>query len=236
MFEEKELLAISRETTREEAIPQESSSVENFRFAFQGKQMSQIVAYIWRWADDENLENAQKAEVAMKLREYFVKPNTSLQNNAFTKDAHQKNVDEDLLNSNLKRLFRADPRAWLQNPDDYREQEEEVKLLISVFGKERILDPDKYISPMFNSHELGETSQGRKSPHYEFHIDVSSFLGILRDPDLARPCSFLYTISFPPRPQLGKLTVTTDELENWVKNEDLNVIYPDNLYMPVSTS
>lgn len=40
----------------------------------QGRQVSQIIAYIWRWIDDERPENKQKQKVANELQKYFKSP------------------------------------------------------------------------------------------------------------------------------------------------------------------
>ena len=45
----------------------------------QGKQVSQIIAYIWRWVDDERPENIKKQKVADELQKYFKRPTESNQ-------------------------------------------------------------------------------------------------------------------------------------------------------------
>lgn len=219
-------------------------SVEDFRFAFQGKQLSQIIAYIWLWADGNN---PQKAKNALELRSYFVNPNggnldlknVDLGNQEkqvlFLKEAFARR-DYDNINERLVKLLNADPRSLLENPDSNPECKKEALLLIEVFGEERIKDKSKYLSPMFTCDELGLGPQGNKVPHYEFRIDPSTFAGYLRDPDLQRPTSFQYYLAFPPRPEIGGVTVTKEELEAWVNDGNNDVIFPNSIYIPVSTS
>lgn len=104
-----------------------SPSVEFLRRLYQqAKQISQIITYIWRWADEESPENADKKNAANELKVYFMKPST-----------------DDKVGENLKKLFRASPQC----------PGKEWDLLKAVFGPE--LD-EKYIFPIFDEFELGE--------------------------------------------------------------------------------
>ncbi|CBN54735.1 MULTISPECIES: hypothetical protein [Kamptonema] len=209
----------------------QKSSIYDFRIGFQGKQLSQVIAYIWRWIDED--ANKIETQTARALKTYFVKPNAS------SNQSTDRSNNQSQVNQNLKRLFRADPRAWLATSEilrGERDDNKESKLLISVFGEARIKNQELYISPMFNEAELGERLGGQKGPYYEFSVDVSSFVGVLQDPTVETPYAFRYSIAFPPRPQIGEATVTKDELSDWIGDEMTDNIYPNNLFIPVSTS
>jgi hypothetical protein len=83
----------------------QQSSISFPRLFQQGKLISQIIAYIWLWADSS--ESEDKQQNAQKLAQYFKKPT--------------KNTET---GENLKKLFAAVP-----NP----EGSEEDKLLYAVF-------------------------------------------------------------------------------------------------------
>ncbi len=211
-----------------------------FSFALQGKQVSQMIAYIWLWIDkdnDPNEDNKRKAEIAKMLREYFVNPNSG--NADFIKATSLEDIKKtfaerpyEKVNNKLIKLFGADPRGCLNGCCDCST---EAKLLIEVFGEKRVLDPDKYLSPMFTPSELGTEPGKEDAPHYEFRLDPSTFAGYLRDPDLQRPTAFQYYLAFPPRPQIG-VNLTEDHLEEWIRDDNNRVIFPNNVYIPVSTS
>ncbi|KAB8318702.1 hypothetical protein SD81_014825 [Tolypothrix campylonemoides VB511288] len=63
----------------------------------QSKQLSQIIAYIWRWAD---ANGKPQKEIAKQLKEYFVRPTEKHQN----------------VGGNLKKLLAANPKE--DNPTE----------------------------------------------------------------------------------------------------------------------
>ncbi|MGF1990055.1 MAG: hypothetical protein RMY62_019630 [Nostoc sp. ZfuVER08] len=206
-----------------------TQEIRPLRIWQQGKQLSQIIAYIWRWADDE-LE-LDKKKIAQKLKTYFMKDDSELGVEKVLKRIG--NRYDNKCDANLKKLFRANPREWLSQgkpPFD-----ETAELLVAVFGEERINNTNKYLSPMFDIVELGD-DETIISPYYEFHIDPSSFIGKLCDPDLETPFAFRYYVSFPPRPQLGEATVTKEELEDWIKDDKNEHPYPSVPFIPVTTT
>ncbi|MBL1202283.1 MAG: hypothetical protein FWK04_25255 [Nostoc sp. GBBB01] len=206
-----------------------SQDVRPLRVWQQGKQLSQIIAYIWRWADDE-LET-EKRRNAQQLKTYFLKDDSKLPVEELLKKIG--NNTHNKCDTNLKKLFRANPRKWLH--DGKLPYDEASELLVAVFGEKRINNLDKYLSPMFNSVELGD-DKIIISPYYEFHIDPSSFIGELRDPDLETPFAFRYYVSFPPRPELGEATVTKEQLEDWIKDDKNEDVYPSVPFIPVTTT
>ncbi|MDZ8189403.1 MAG: hypothetical protein RMX96_31775 [Nostoc sp. ChiSLP02] len=206
-----------------------TQDVRPLRVWRQGKQLSQIIAYIWRWADEES--KAEKMKNAQKLKTYFMVDETKLSVEELLKRLGNKTHNK--CDTNLKKLFRADPRKWLN--DGKPNSDEAAELLVAVFGEKRIKNPDKYLSPMFNSVELGD-EKDIISPYYEFHIDPSSFIGELRDPDLETPFAFRYYVSFPPRPELGEATVTKKQLEDWIKDDKNEDVYPSVPFIPVTTT
>ncbi len=166
----------------------------------QSKQISQIIAYIWRWSDD-NSQGQQKS--ANDLASYFT--HSSL---------------EGVPGANLKKLFSVKPK---ENGN------QEEKLLYAVFGN-KIKD---LIFPIFNDFERGEIN---KKLGYLFGVDINSFHGEILDPTSNQPQLFSFFIPYPPRPALGKATVTNQELEEWVENRKKEEFFAENIYIPTTCS
>lgn len=98
----------------------------------QAKQLSQIVAYIWRWSDDSDVT---KSDVANKLKEYFEHP---------TKEGGP-------IGGHLKELFKVVPNQG---------GNKEAKLLYAVFGDPQAPLNRNYIFPIFDETELGISLPG----------------------------------------------------------------------------
>lgn len=214
------------------------SDINSLRLNKQGKQISQMISYVWRWAD----EDPQKEETqnARRLKKYFeamtnirleelrnelsstASQSESLVSNLVENQGFKKPIDLD--------LFRANPRDWLRNnlETPVGEAPEEVRLLIAVFGRERIQDEDKYLSPLFDSTELAS---------YEFFLNPDSFRGSLEDPTNSndRNKRLEFIIGYPPAPKFGEATVTESQLEEWI-DDDSQQVFPPQVYIPVSTS
>ena len=175
----------------------------------QGKQVSQITAYIWRWVDEEREEYAKQKKAANKLKTYF--------------EHSSRNPKE--IGGNLKKLFGADPT----NPND---QSEEANLLRAVFYREG-LDNTKCIFPIFNQYERGD-----EDPRfgYLFEITVNAFTGGIEDIDINSPELLKMVIPYPPRPNLGNVTLDKDTLEDWINNRDDTKFFAENHYIPTSCS
>ena len=209
-----------------------SKSTGQLRIAVQGKVISQMIAYIWRWADD--VEHLEKASVAQKLRKYFGRDGEFSSNELLT-GTHNR------IHNNIIWLFKVDSKLWITDRDKFRkkykndlsEAKEAAKILIKVFGKQRIKKEKDFLSPLFNKAEIREDAEG---PYYEFFVDVSSFTASLEDPNLENPYIFKYNIAFPPLPVISKATVSHDDLERWIEDKDENHSYPNNIYIPVTTS
>ena len=182
-----------------------SPSVEFLRRLYQqAKQISQIITYIWRWADDDNPENADKKNTANELKVYFMKPTTG-----------------DEVADNLKKLFRASPQC----------PGKEWDLLQAVFGPE--ID-EKYIFPIFDEFELGESKT--KYLGYLFQININTFNGVMKDPDVNAPYLFTFEIPYPPCPPIGNSTVTIEDLDNWIANREEDTYFAENPYIPTTCS
>lgn len=203
----------------------------------QGKQISQMISYMWRWADDDpQKEETQNARQLKKYFEPFEKDSIeksiskilSASNLEFEVSSLIENQENQVINQLSKNLFGADPKDWLiNNPDQPVETApEEIKLLIAVFGKERIEDEKKYLSPLFNSNELRA---------YKFILNPDSFRGVLEDPTRPNDPPQFY-IAYPPAPKFGEATVTENQLESWINNDDNTQMFPSNIFIPVSTS
>ena len=173
----------------------------------QGKQVSQIIAYIWRWVDDTSLENKKKQEVANELQKYFKNPTENIQEPG----------------GRLKRLLGAHPN----------DSSHEGNLLYHVFLENAGMDNEGYIFPMFSKLELGKDGSGLG---YSINVDINSYQGNLSDTSINHPYQFVHTIPYPPRPHLSKATVTLDELESWVENRVPEQYYADNPYIPTTSS
>ena len=175
----------------------------------QAKQLSQIIAYIWRWADECEEKYAKQNKTANQLKTYFDRPT--------------ENVTD--VGENLKKLFRA-------NPADPNDRTIEAKLLREVFFQEGI-DNEQYIFPLYNKFELGD-----ENPHhgYIFETHVSRFHGTIEDSDSNTPGCFKYMIPYPPRPSLGNATLDKDTLEDWIKNRKEEQYFAENPYIPTTSS
>lgn len=192
--------------TLQEALQEVSEIFYLRRFYQQAKQLSQIIAYIWRWID---VDGNPKQKIAQNLKEYFIRP---------TED----NQD---IGGNLEKLLAANPRE-----DKPEKNVDEAKLLREVFPNYK----DKYlIFPILSELERGEDGSGLG---YSLHVDINSYQGNLSDTSINHPYLFIHSIPFPPRPPLGQATVTLDELESWVENSVPDQYYADNPYIPTTSS
>ncbi|MBO3459798.1 hypothetical protein G7B40_011055 [Aetokthonos hydrillicola Thurmond2011] len=89
------------------------------RLCMQAKQISQIIAYIWRWAEEDVNEFSEQVDAAKRLKRYFDNPNEP---------------GKDKKPERLKKLLSTDPRKFLDGKSDL----EEGELLVKVFGEDRI--------------------------------------------------------------------------------------------------
>jgi hypothetical protein len=216
-------------------------SVQELPFLYQSKQISQITAFIWRWLGQEE-EDAAKASTAQQLLKYY-HANLLKYTNPTNKEGQGESRKYDLSN-----LFAADPRRWLEEylPRNIRYNlEPEAKLLIDVFGKERILNEKVYLCPTFTLVELGyeEKKQGNSIEvkrneeayaMYEFIIDPNSYNGHLSDPFIASENKYRYHIPFPACPALGTVNIAKEHLEDWIDNSSNNPPFPENVYLPAT--
>ena len=173
----------------------------------QSKQLSQIIAYIWRWVD---ADETPRREIANQLKEYFVHPTES-------------NHD---VGGNLKKLLAANPKE-----DKPERNRKEAQLLREVFPDYN--SNKNLIFPMFDEFELGDEHPGLG---YLFTIDINSFHGKLDDPTKNAPEVLKFVIPYPPRPVLGEATVTASELESWIENKQEYKYFADNPYIPATCS
>jgi hypothetical protein len=177
------------------------------RLLQQGKQISQITAYIWRWADADQPEHIEQKKVANKLKKYFNNPSPN---------------PEDV-GGNLKNLFKA-------IPSNDCNATEESQLLYAVFYQQG-LDNTGYIFPIFDSFELGEENE---NSGYLFNITVNCFTGGIEDAEINSPSLLTMTIPYPPRPPFGETTLDVQELDDWITNRDKSMYFADNHYIPTS--
>ena len=201
----------------------------------QGKLVSQMVTYIWRWADDDNL----KGKYARQLKACFDRTHRRLTPEMKAKLSPEQSYE-------LETLLTVDARKFLiatQDDDQLTlkqfslEQKHAAQLLIQVFGEQRIKNLENYLSPIFNPDavDMGD-KEDYPYPVYQFFIDPNSFTGTLEDPNLEESLAFRYMVSYPPAPKISKSTVTAEELENWAEDKNEKLFRPVNPYIPVSTS
>ncbi|PHM06218.1 hypothetical protein [Nostoc sp. 'Peltigera malacea cyanobiont' DB3992] len=187
---------------------QEDSQIFYLRRIYQqAKQVSQIIAYIWRWIDDAT---NPKQEIAKQLKKYFAHPTKENTN----------------VGGNLENLFAANPRE-----DNLEQNADEANLLREVFPNYN--EDQNLIFPIFNKFERGEEVSGLG---YLLTVDINSYQGNLSDTSINHPYLFIHTIPFPPRPQLSDATVTPDELKDWIENKIPGKYYADNLYIPTTST
>lgn len=213
MFGTRELVLHAQDISAslsEESLQSSEAPHLNFlsRLYQQSKQISQIIAFVWRWADDmhDDPESKAKRQAAKKLKKYFEHPT----------------LDNADIDGQLKKLFKAK-----RDPDG----DEEDKLLHAVFGHHQ---NSNLIFPIFNSFELGEGEQKFKLG-YTFIIDFEHYYGEIQDPTKNQPNLLTFKIPYPPRPQLGELTVTHEELDAWANDTRSDKYVADNVYIPTSS-
>ncbi|NER99135.1 MAG: hypothetical protein F6J86_35820 [Symploca sp. SIO1B1] len=204
MFGTRNLCSKAQEIKKLE-IEQESVAQKFLlRLYQQGKQISQIIAYIWRWADENDYAYEAQKIVANKLKSYFV----GLEQNA-------------PIGNSIKLLFGA-------NPDD--PSSTEGQLLRAVFYVNNA-KPEGYIFPMFDEFELSISDPGHG---YLFEVTPNDFSGALMDPQANAPEFMKFIIPYPPRPVLGNATLDKETLEEWIKNIDSNEFFAANPYIPTT--
>ncbi|NEP38638.1 MAG: hypothetical protein F6K25_28735 [Okeania sp. SIO2G4] len=189
----------------------------------QAKEISQIIAYIWRWSDDDQEldepfeidgnKYTKKQDIARKLNDYFMHPT----------DFSQKSTDNNL-NDNLKKLFRASPG----------DGSKEGNFLKAVFGANIVEENGQYIFPIFNDFERGESNNGLFG--YLFIIDTNVFQGKIEDPEIHGSYHMKLTIPYPPRPQLGEVLLKDTDLDDWISNREKGEFIASNPFIPASCS
>ncbi|MBD2302310.1 hypothetical protein [Nostoc sp. FACHB-190] len=193
------------------------------RFLLQGKIISQLITFWWRYDENPGTKeiDQKKIETAKLLKKLFFPgfPDASPGRISFASPS-------------LIELFKADPRSHIneENPEEY------VDILITIFGRDRICNEKTYLSPIFNSTELG-LENGNNLARYEFKIDTSGTkFGKLTDPEIVIEeenslLKYIYIIPIPDRPG------TSDNFNNiyqqWISNE--NDLYPSNQLIPFTT-
>ncbi len=178
------------------------------RLCKQAKQISQIISYMWLWADEDVNQYPEQVTTAISLKQYFAKPNQP--------------------EGNLIKLLTADPYSWLKTSEPDRKNRpanKEEKLLFHVFGQDRVSKEGEF--PIFNEVEV---------TIYTVSVDVNAFQGTIQDPDLNAPNLMKFNIPFPPSPKFGEATVTQQELKDWIDNKEPNQFIAPNPYIPTSCS
>ncbi|WP_334758318.1 hypothetical protein [Nostoc sp.] len=172
----------------------------------QAKQISQIIAYIWRNVEERENPNF---DTAKKLQQYFAHP------------TEKKTPTE--IGENLKKLFAANPRYD-------SEENVEANLLRKVF--EDYQSNKRLIFPIFDDFERNQGNSSNLG--YLFEVNVNTFNGLIEDVDQNSPSLFKFIIPFPPRPQIGEGTVTYFELEQWIVDRTEKKYFADNPYIPTT--
>ncbi len=210
------------------------------RFLLQGKIISQLITFWWRYDNNPGTteNDRKKMEIAKLLKQCFfpnyrditpdqLPPSPSLIDLFETESKFP--ASQSLTDLSLIDLFKADPRSHIneENPEIY------VDMLITIFGRDRICNKETYLSPIFNSTELG-LEDGNNRARYEFKIDTSGTkFGKLTDPEIVIEkenslLKYIYIIPIPLRPRINN-----DIYEKWISNE--NDLYPPNQHIPFTT-
>ncbi|CCI16727.1 conserved hypothetical protein [Microcystis aeruginosa PCC 9807] len=183
----------------------------------QAKQVSQIIAYIWRWGDEDETDeySLKHKQNALDLKSYFEEPTSEIEKPG----------------ENLLRLFKANPK----NADD---KTKEANLLRAVFfidkrGKSTLgFDNEQYEFPIF---DIFAIDQQEDTGGYIIEIVTDSFQGKIGDSNANHPSFLTLSIPYPPRPQFGKLTLDKETLDNWIRNRKEGEYYAKNIYIPTTT-
>jgi|GEM_PF-3380158 len=182
----------------------------------QSKQVSQIIAFIWRWADDKTASHELNREAANAIKSYFDCPTPLKTPKGKTPEIGKR----------LKKLLGADP-----DPKDHPVSLE-GRLLRQVFPDYNQPQSETHlIFPIFSPLELGEKNG---TLGYLFTVDVNSFWGKIDDPNLNTPELFELSIAYPPCPQKGEVTVTDQTLDHWIANRKKEQYIPTNPFIPTT--
>ncbi|MGB3509933.1 MAG: hypothetical protein WBA93_11970 [Microcoleaceae cyanobacterium] len=204
----------------------------------QGKLLSQMVAYIWRWAyDDDDKEKTQeeqeKNKYAMALKYCFERKHNPqirlpglLKQDQFPETPYL-----------LEKLLTVDAKSYLDDTTKKPENEcaKLAELLINVFGKDRVAQ-ESFLSPIFEPESIEMPGNDTKLPVYQIHIDQNTFTGTLKDPNMEERIAYKFLISYPPCPKFSNSTVTKEDLDQWLANTDEETFRSQSPYIPVSSS
>ena len=176
------------------------------RICQQAKLISQLISFIWLWSDKPESDND-------KLTNYKISVAQSL-----------KKIFYNPKKEHLMKLLTTDPFSDLSdlNLSDFSDSGL-LKTVFAQYSKEQ----KKTLFPIFSEYE---------QKRYAVSVDVERFHGQVGDPTLNNPGILSFTIPYPPRPQLGKATVSEEELDEWLKNTKIDQFTADNPYIPTSCS
>lgn len=211
------------------------------RFLLQGKIISKLITFWWRYSDANDTTDNPKKEAADILEKCFFPGFTDV--DALDVDALIAPPPPTLLG-----LFSAEPRQYLEavkngHPrDSYDLYDEDilgqrVKTLITVF-KDVIESKENYLSPIFSPTELNKENKSHFS-YYEFKIDTSGTkFGRLTDPEIVvgdgnSLLKYIYTIPIPPRHLSPENPKHRDTYDKWI--EDKSKPYPPSPHIPFTT-
>ena len=208
----------------------------------QGKLVSQMISFIWRYSDTSEQNEKEKKECAFILKACFERTIKDIPNyiNFTLTENTEKDTDERCDSYALERLLTFDVRQYLSDNSNTTPTSEDgytAELLKIVFGETRILTLTNYLSPIFLPKEVDMSEKDKSNyPVYKFFIDQNSFVGTLKDPDLEYRLGFRYMLAYPPRPILSDATLTKTALDAWIENKNEDVYRPSNPFIPVTTS
>lgn len=257
MFGTRRLFYKSKEIAKlnPEVIDSQPNAAFLKRLYQQAKQLSQIIAYIWRWADDGD-DGKKKEKLSSQLNikldslsiglEELKSVLCELSINIYINDQdeelivykqdiakllktyfHRPTIDSGEIYDHLKKLLAANPR-------DDQDQSLEAKLLKAVFF-EADMDNKDYLFPIFDDFERG-VSENFKGLGYLFEIRSGEFHGTLEDPPHGSPELFKFSIPYPPRPVFGAATLDKETLDKWINNRKKGEFFADNPYIPTTCS
>ena len=221
---------------QQQEVSSQNSTIPTFLMT-QGKLMSQMVAYIWRWAD---CETDERRKYARELKACFDRTHSRMSQKSKHEVSQASYELEILLTVDARKYLLEKEQDNQEKLKDYTKDEKQAaELLINVFGKERVRNLTNYLSPIFQREAVDmrdDNGNDNLFPVYQFHINTNSFIGTLEDPSLEQRLAFRYMVSYPPAPQLSEATLTNTVLDKWIENTDKTVFRPENPYIPTSTS
>ena len=184
----------------------EKLTVDFPRLFQQGKQISQIISYIWRWSDDIGL----KGETARQLAEFFKHPSDSKLEKLFSaKPKSAGNSEEKLLYEVFHDVTFDDSCTTNQYRNGY---------FFPIFSEEEV----RYYDFTIDTNNFQGTIEDANLNHSKLMKLLTPF----------PPCPKFGEATI----KIDNEDESKDELITWIKDRDTEKMISDNPYIPTCTS